>query len=152
MADEELKRLAACLGEASELVSNLVSTSKTTRSISNNQRQGDFRVEQEDKHQQSPNLELLGQRQSRLSAPTSSTSHVRHQRPRATATDSSAPGRSTTFANLGCVVSRAQGMMQQASSSGLYRRLSQSERLRATTSSSSPQFRSSSRGFPAKKL
>ena len=151
MADEELKRLAACLGEASELVFNLVSTSKTTRSIGNNQRQGDFRVEQEDKHQRSPNLELLGQRQSRLSAPTSSTSHVRHQRPRATATDSSAPGRSTTFANLGRVVSRAQGMMQQASSSGLYRRLSQSERLRATTSSSSPQFRSSSRGLPAKK-
>ena len=49
------------------------------------------------------------------------------------------------------MVNHAQGMMQQASSSGLYRRLSQSERLRATTLSSSPQFRSSSRGLPAKK-
>eukprot|EP00794_Sanderia_malayensis_P020860 gene20860-22911_t len=121
----QLKRLAECLGEASNLVSNLAETSNVAADGNDIKHDGDTRP-------RSSAGFSLGQ--ARIYSSSSSLSNG--QPPQITAANHSLSSRST-FINLGHVVNRAQGMMQQASNNGLFRRLPQSERLRAAS-----QFRS----------
>ncbi len=129
----QLKRLAECLGEASNLVSNLAETSNVTADVDGNDNKHD---DTSTRPRSSAGFSLG---QARIYSSTSSLSNG--QPPHVTAANLSSSSRST-FTNLGHVVNRAQGMMRQASNNGLFRRLSQSERLRAAS-----QFRSGSHQF-----
>ncbi len=124
----QLKRLAECLGEASNLVSNLAKTSNVAADGGNDNKHDD------DTRPRSSGGFSLGQ----SGIYSSSSLMSNRQQPQITASNHSLSSRST-FSNLGHLVNHAQGMMEQASNNGLFRRLSQSERLRVAS-----QFRSGS--------
>ena len=129
--ENEVRRLAACLSEASSLVSSLVSGSGSSSSTITSASQQAC-VEEN-------NHPIQDQMRSRTSSQRPGTSALTIGQSRLLARSTQVTANMSRMSNsalhtvsgLRQVVSHAEGMMQQASSRGLFKRLSQSERLRS---------------------